>query len=94
MRKYQTNLNNMITLRVKEELNKTKLFRSQKQDAKFHYDCKNFAMIAKFSLSLLNFRYHCENFAMPAKFSNLLLHPPAAFLIFCYYISVTVICLL
>ena len=47
---------------------------------------KNFAMIAKISLSLRIFCYHCENFAMPAKlpffhcllpasFSLLFLHP-------------------
>ena len=61
MRKYQTNLNNMITLREKEELIKTESFGSQKHDA------ENFAMhsnfryiakiqhIAKISLSLRNF---------------------------------------
>ena len=47
MRKYQTNLNNMITLRVKEELNKTELFGSQKQDAEFSLWGVIFAMIAK-----------------------------------------------
>ena len=61
MRKYRTNLNNMITLREKEELIKTESFGSQK------YDVDNFAMHGKF-------RYHSEistyseNFAMHRKF--------------------------
>ena len=53
MQKYQTNLNNMITLRAKEELNKTESFGSQKQDAEFSLCTVIFAMIAKF-------RYHSE----------------------------------
>ena len=51
---YQTNLNNMVTLREKEELNKTESFGSQKQGAGFSLCTVNFAMIAKF-------RYHSEN---------------------------------
>ena len=47
MRKYQTNLNNMIILRAKEELNKTESFGSQKQGAGFSLCTMNFAMIAK-----------------------------------------------
>ena len=47
MRKYQTNLNNMITLRTKEELNKTESFGSQKHDAEFSLCTVIFAMIAK-----------------------------------------------
>ena len=42
MQKYQTNLNNMITLREKEELIETKSFESQK------YDAENFSMHRKF----------------------------------------------
>ena len=57
MRTYQTNLNNMITLREKEELIKTESFGSQK------YDAENFAMHRKF-------RYDSETFAMIAKFRN------------------------
>ena len=45
--KYQTNLNNMITLRAKEELNKTELFGSQKQGAEFSLCTVNFDMIEK-----------------------------------------------
>ena len=47
MRKYQTNLNKMITLREKEELNKMESFGSQKQGARFSLCIVNFAMIAK-----------------------------------------------
>ena len=47
MRKYQTNLNNMITLREKEKLNKTESFGSQKHDAEFLLCTVIFAMIAK-----------------------------------------------
>ena len=54
MRKYQTNLNNMITVRAKEELNKTESFGSQKQDAEFSLCTVIFAMIAKI-------RYDSEN---------------------------------
>ena len=46
-KKYQTNLNNMITLREKEELNKTELFGSQKHGARFSLCTVNFAIIAK-----------------------------------------------
>ena len=53
MRKYQTNLNNMITLREKEELIKTESFGSQK------YDVDNFAMHRKFRY-IAKFRYHNE----------------------------------
>ena len=53
MRKYQTNLNNMITLRAKEELNKTESFGSQKQGAEISLCTVNFAMI-------VNFRYDSE----------------------------------
>ena len=49
MRKYQTNLNNMITLRAKEELIKTESFGSQKQEAEFSLCTVIFAMIAKIS---------------------------------------------
>ena len=48
MRKYQTNLNNMITLRAKEELNKTESFGLQKQGAEISLCIVNFAMIANF----------------------------------------------
>ena len=48
MRKYQTNLNNMITLREKEELNKTESFVLQKQGAEISLCTMNFAMIANF----------------------------------------------
>ena len=47
MRKYQTNLNNMITLREKEELIKTESFGSQKHDAEFSLCTGIFAMIEK-----------------------------------------------
>ena len=47
MRKYQTNLNNMITLREKKELNKTESFGSQKQGEGFSLCTVNFAMIEK-----------------------------------------------
>ena len=47
MRKYQTDLNNMITLREKEELIKTESFGSQKQEAEFSQCTVIFAMIAK-----------------------------------------------
>ena len=56
MRKYQNNLNNMITLRAKEELIETESFGSQIYDAenfsmhrKFRYDSE-IQHIAKFSL--------------------------------------------
>ena len=62
MRKYQTNLNNMITLRAKEELIKMESFGSQKQEAKFSICILIFAMIAKF-------RYHSQNSAI-AKIEN------------------------
>ena len=73
MRKYKTNLNNMITLRAKEELIKTESFGSKK------YDADNFAMHRKFCY-IAKFRYHneislyreistySENFAMHKKF--------------------------
>ena len=54
MRKYQIVLNNKITLREKEELNKTESFGSQKQGTGFSLCIVNFAMIAKFC-------YHSEN---------------------------------
>ena len=57
MRKYQTNLNNIITLRAKEELIKTESFGSQKHDAEFLLCIVIFAMIEKF-------RYHSENSAI------------------------------
>ena len=74
MRKYQINLNNMITLRAKEELIKTESFGSQKHDAEFSLCTVIFAMIAKIryhseNLAIAKFRYHRENFAMIAKFS-------------------------
>ena len=53
MRKYKTNLNNMITLREKEELIKTESFGSQKHDAEFSLCTVIFAIIE-------NFRYHSE----------------------------------
>ena len=74
MRKYETILNNMITLRAKEELIKTESFGSQK------YDADNFAMHRKFRY-IAKFCYHSEislcsensayskNFAMIAKIS-------------------------
>ena len=52
----------MITLREKEELNKTESFGSQKQGAEFSLCTMIFAMIAKF-------RYHRENLAI-AKIEN------------------------
>ena len=51
MPKYRTDLNNMITLREKEELIKNESFGSQKQDAEFSLCTIIFGMIAKF-------RYH------------------------------------
>ena len=62
MRKYQIVLNNRITLREKEELNKTESFESQKQGAGFSLCTVNFAMIAKIEIFALhsNFRYHSE----------------------------------
>ena len=57
MRKYQTNLNNMNTLREKEELNKAESFGSQKQGAEFSLCTVIFAMIAQI-------RYHRENSAI------------------------------
>ena len=62
MRKYQTDLNNRITLREKEELIKTESFGSQIQDAEFSLCTVIFAMIAKFC-------YHSENSAI-AKIEN------------------------
>ena len=47
MQKYQIVLNNMITSREKEELNKTESFGSQKQGAEFSLCTVIFAMIAK-----------------------------------------------
>ena len=47
MRKYQTNLNNMITLKEKEELIETESFGSQKQGAEFSLCIMIFSMIAK-----------------------------------------------
>ena len=47
MQKYQIVLNNMITLRAKEELNKTEFFGSQKQGAEFSLCIVIFAMIVK-----------------------------------------------
>ena len=47
MRKYKTDLNNMITLRAKEELIKMESFGSQKQDAEFSLCTVIFAMITK-----------------------------------------------
>ena len=41
----QNNLNNMVTLRVKEELNKTESFGAQKQGAGFSLCTVNFSMI-------------------------------------------------
>ena len=63
MRKYQTNLNNMITLREKEELIKTESFGSQKHNAEFSLCTIIFAMIAKI-------RYDSKIFAMIAKISQ------------------------
>ena len=62
MRKYKIVLNNRITLREKEELNKTESFGSQKHGTEFSLCTVIFAMIAKF-------RYHSENLAI-AKFEN------------------------
>ena len=53
MQKYQIVLNNMITLREKEELNKTESFGSKKKGAKFLLCTVIFSMIA-------NFRYDSE----------------------------------
>ena len=65
MRKYQTDLNNMISLREKEELIKKESFGSQKQDAEFSAIAKieNFAMIVIFAM-IAKFRYHSENSAI------------------------------
>ena len=52
----------MITLREKEELNKTESFGSQKQGAEFSLCTMIFAMI-------VIFRYHSENLAI-AKIEN------------------------
>ena len=60
MRKYQIVLNNRITLRAKEDLNKTESFGSQKQGAGFSLCTVNFAMIAKIHYDR-KFRYHSEN---------------------------------
>ena len=68
MRKYQNNLNNMITLREKEELFKTESFGSQKHDAENFAMHSNFRYIAKFSLYSKNSAYS-ENFVIIAKFS-------------------------
>ena len=57
MRKYQIDLNNMITLSAKEELIKTESFGSQKQDAEFSLCIVIFTMIVKFC-------YHSENSAI------------------------------
>ena len=57
MQKYETDLNNRITLRAKEELIKTESFGSQKQDLEFSLCIVIFAMIAKFL-------YHRENSAI------------------------------
>ena len=48
MRKYQTILNNMITLRAKEELIKTESFESQKHVVENFAMHRNFRYIAKF----------------------------------------------
>ena len=60
MRTYQIVLNNRITLREKEELNKMESFGSQKQGAEFSLCTMIYAMIAKIC-------YHSENLAI-AKF--------------------------
>ena len=57
MRKYPIVLNNRITLRAKEELNKKESFGSQKQGAEFSLCTVIFAMIVKF-------RYDSENLAI------------------------------
>ena len=49
MRKYETDLNNRIPLRAKEELIKTELFGSQKQDLEFLLCIVIFPMIEKIS---------------------------------------------
>ena len=48
MRKYQIVLNNMITLREKDELNKMESFGSQKQGEEFSLCTVIFTMIANF----------------------------------------------
>ena len=67
MRKYQTILNNMITLREKEELIKTESFGSQKHDAENFAMHINFCYIEKISL-YREFALYSENLAMIAKF--------------------------
>ena len=62
MRKYQTNLNNMITLRAKEKLIKTESFESRKHDTEFSLCTVIFTMIAKI-------RYHRENSLYSKNFS-------------------------
>ena len=89
MRKYQTILNNMITLRAKEELIKTESFESQKHVAenfsmhrKFRY-IANFLFIAKISL-YSEISTYGEIFAIIAKFSLCLRNchsTPACFLV-------------
>ena len=41
-----------------------------RQPRNFHYDCENFAGIAKISLGLRKFSSHRENFAILAKLEN------------------------
>ena len=73
MRKYQTILNNMITLREKEELIKTESFGSLKHDAENFAMHSNFRYTAKISLYSEISLYrknslYSENFSMIAKF--------------------------
>ena len=67
MQKHQTNLNNMITLRVKDESIKMESFGSQKYDADNFAMHKKFCYIAKFCCDS-EISTYSENFAMHRKF--------------------------
>ena len=68
MRKYQTNLNNMITLRAKEELIKTESFGSQKHDVEFLLCTVIFASNFRYIAKIRYDSEYSENFAMIANF--------------------------
>ena len=67
MRKYQNILNNMITLRAKEELIKTESFGSQKYDAENFAMHRKFRYVAKFQ-HITKISLCTRNFAIIAKF--------------------------
>ena len=83
MRKYKTILNNMITLREKEELIKTESFGSQKHDAENFAMHRKFRYIAKFcyhsEISLCSeISTYSENFAMHRNFRYVAKFQPIA----------------